>query len=456
MRRAIRGQLPVFVVMLAVIAVGTAVGAYILSNQRLYLPASVPVLGTDFYEIQAEMTTTQGVVPGQGQTVQIAGVTVGEVGSVTLEDGTAVVDLRIYQEYGPVYRDASALLRPRTGLKDMYVALDRGTQAAGELPEGGRVGIGDTLPDINPDEVLAELDADTRPYLKVLLDGGGQAFADTGQQPTPAQSLRETFKRFEPTARFGKRFTALLSERRRNLRRAIHNFQQLSTELARKDRQLARLVGSANATLEPIAAGEAELREALELFPGALSQTESALQKVDILAGELGPALEGLRPFARELRPALRSLRPFLDESTPIVRDQVRPFARDVQPVVRDVRTASQDLAVVTPRLTKSTKVLNSLFNLVAHDPPGEADSSLFWGAWAVHSGASAFSTQDAHGVAPRGLLLLSCTSYNILDALALGDQFLNTNLRLLNLPPETEACPQNGQDPAGAGGAGP
>ena len=33
------------------------------------------------------------------------------------------------------------LLRPKTGLKDMFVELDPGTQAAGELPEGGRIGL---------------------------------------------------------------------------------------------------------------------------------------------------------------------------------------------------------------------------------------------------------------------------------------------------------------------------
>ena len=55
------------------------VGGYILSNQRFYLPAWVPVLGTDFFELKAEFSTAQSVTPGQGQTVEIAGVPVGEI-----------------------------------------------------------------------------------------------------------------------------------------------------------------------------------------------------------------------------------------------------------------------------------------------------------------------------------------------------------------------------------------
>ena len=67
------------------VAIGVA--GYILVNQRFYLPAWVPVVGTDFYEVEAELSTAQAVVPGQGQTVNIAGVKVGEIGEVKLEDG---------------------------------------------------------------------------------------------------------------------------------------------------------------------------------------------------------------------------------------------------------------------------------------------------------------------------------------------------------------------------------
>ena len=42
----------------------------------------------------------------------------------------------IQEKYKPIYRDASVLLRPKTGLKDMYLALDPGTQSAGDAPRG--------------------------------------------------------------------------------------------------------------------------------------------------------------------------------------------------------------------------------------------------------------------------------------------------------------------------------
>ena len=54
----------------------------ILANQRLTCRAGCPVLGKDFYRVKAELATAQAVTPGQGQTVNIAGVEVGEIRSV--------------------------------------------------------------------------------------------------------------------------------------------------------------------------------------------------------------------------------------------------------------------------------------------------------------------------------------------------------------------------------------
>ena len=450
MMRQIKKQAPVFISIVVLFALALGVGGYILSNQRFYLPAWFPVLGTDFYEVNAELQTAQAVVPGQGQTVNIAGVKVGEVGEVTLEDGHAVVQMQIKDQYKPIYKDATILLRPKTGLKDMYLSLDPGTESAGEIEEGGSVPVSNTLPDVNADEILAQLDADTRAYLRVLLNAGGLAFddeavgADERYEQTAAQDLRETFKRFEPTARYGNKLTRLLARRRGNIRRVIHNFQEFSTALAGRDRQLASLVDSANANFEAFASEETALREALQLFPEALDQTETTLRSTSALAAELGPALQRLRPFARNLGPALEKTQPFFRETTPIIRDQIRPFARDVQPTVRDLRSASKNLAVVTPRLTSSFKVLNRFFNTLAYNPPGSAESFLFWSAWSAHSGATLYTLQDAHGPIRRGVILVSCAAYQTLEAVISGNPQLGLSTRLLNLPDEKVVCPNN------------
>ena len=445
MIRQIKKQLPVFISIIVLLVGALGVTAYLLSNQRFYLPAWVPLIGTDFYEVKAELPTAQAVVPGQGQTVNVAGVKVGEVGEVNLENGRAVVTMQIQDKYKPIYKDATILLRPKTGLKDMLLALDPGTPQAGELKEGGSVTVANTLPDVNADEVLSTLDADTRAYLEILINAGGTALRDDsapGKQSAPVD-LREAFKRFEPTARDAAKFTRLLAQRRTNIKRAIHSFSALSTELGTKDDQLARLVDSANANFQAFAQEESALREALRLFPGTLSQTSTALRNTSTLAAELGPALQQLRPFARELAPSLRAQRPFLRDTTPIIRDQVRPFARDVQPTVRDLKAATAKLAPTTPRLTRSFKVLNRFFNELAYDPPN-GDSHLFWSAWAAHAGSLLTTTQDAHGPMLHGVVLLTCNDYGTLESIVRGNPALGMLTRLANFPPERQVCPGN------------
>jgi phospholipid/cholesterol/gamma-HCH transport system substrate-binding protein len=446
MRHQIKKQARVFAAVIVLFVVAMGIAGYILSHQRFFLPAWFPFIGTDFYEVKAELPTAQAVVPGQGQTVNVAGVKVGEVGDVKLQDGRAVVTMKIQDKYEPIYKDATVLLRPKTGLKDMILALDPGTESAGEIPEGGSVKVGNTLPDVNPDEVLASLDGDTRAYLRILLNAGGIAFRDKPDSKftqTASQDLRETFKRFEPTSRDGAIITKRLIKRRKNISRVIHNFQELATALGAKDKQLAAFVDSSNENFAAFASQEGNLREAISLFPGALQQTTTTLQHTNSLAKELGPTLEGLRPFARELAPSLRRQRPFLRDTVPILRDQIRPFARDVQPTVRDLRSATRDLAPVTPGLTRSFKVLNAFFNTLAYDPPGDTQSFLFWSGWAAHAGTTITSLQDAHGPMLRGIVLASCTDFKTLASLVQGNPQLGMLSKLANFPDDRPPrCP--------------
>jgi len=70
------------------------------------------------------------------------------------------------------------------------------------------------------------------------------------------------------------------------------------------------------------------------------------------------------------------------------------------------LKPASENLANATPDLTRSFKVLNSLFNLIGYNEngrqgpevPGRDEGFLFWIAWLDHNAASLFATGDANG----------------------------------------------------------
>src|SRR4029453_3142322 len=87
MRRAIRNHLRDFIAILGLLVVALFATYIIVQNQRL----RIPLLEAKPFELKAEMSTAQAVTPGQGQTVRVAGVRVGDISSVDYEDGHAVV-----------------------------------------------------------------------------------------------------------------------------------------------------------------------------------------------------------------------------------------------------------------------------------------------------------------------------------------------------------------------------
>lgn len=404
MKTAIRKHLRDFIAILALVLVAAIVGGYILAHQRIYFPSWVPIVGREEFILKGEFSTAQSVTPGQGQTVDIAGVQVGEISNVELKDGRAVVTMRLKPKYAEIYPDATMLLRPKTGLKDMVVELDPGTRASGrELRDGDTVPVSNTKPDVNLDEILAVLDKDTRAYLQLLLNGAAVGLTGNGRE------LAQAFREFDPLARDAKKATELLVERRGHIRRAITNFGKFTNALSRNDQQLRTFIDSSQAVFRRFANQSTNLEQTLALFPSTLQQTQSALGATREFAEEAGPALEALRPFARNLGPALRATRPFLTESTPIFRDQIGPFTEAATPVVRTLRPAARDLANAAPDLISGFGTFNRFFNALAYNPPGREEGYLFYLTWLGHIANSANSTQDAMGAMVRSALFVNC-----------------------------------------------
>jgi phospholipid/cholesterol/gamma-HCH transport system substrate-binding protein len=447
-RNAIRKHLRDFVALVLLISVGLFTGGYIISRQRVYVPGWVPVLGKDYFTLKGEFATAQAVTPGQGQTINIAGVPVGEITEVELVDGRALVTMQVEERYAEIYSNATMLLRPKTGLKDMTVQLDPGSPEGGRRVESGfTVPVSRTASDVNLDELLAVLDRDTRDYLRLLLNGAATGLSGRGDE------LGQLLRRFEPTARYAARITRELETRRRHIRRAVHNFGIFVEALGARDGQIGEFIDASADVFRRFAAQDAALQETLALLPGVLDQTQDTLEHVNDFALELGPALEALEPAAENLGPALVATRPFLRETTPIVRDQLRPFTREVLPVVKTLRPTARQLADATPRFTTSFSILNELLNTLAYNPPGTPESYLFYLAWFNHIGNSVLSTQDAMGAIRRGLVGINCYSLPALRSVKTLQKQSQIGLALLaqlaNIPEATTDdpgpyCPQS------------
>ena len=348
--------------------VALLVGGYILSNQRFYLPHWVPVVGSDFVDYKAEFSTAQSVTPGQGQTVQIAGVDVGDITKVDLVDGRAVVTMKIRRKYTPIYKDATALLRPKTGLNDMVIELDARLAAAGEAPDGLH------HPD-RPDAAQRQLRRDPvlagHRHAQLPAAAGrrrGRGARRPGQAPVgrrssassrPAATWPSSTARWPcASATSAARSTTSACSRRRSATRTT-TWRRWSTP--------------PTAVFKAFANQDANLRQALQELPGRPGRDEHR-------AGQGRQAGQGARADARRAATRRPRPRPVAGADAPVPAPRRRrssrtscgPSRATALPVVKVLRPAARDLAAVTPKLTTSLQVAQLPAQRAGLQPAGQ------------------------------------------------------------------------------------
>jgi phospholipid/cholesterol/gamma-HCH transport system substrate-binding protein len=432
-KRAIKTHIGDFAAIIGLLVLSVVIAGYILNHERLRFPfiQSAP------FSINADFSTAQAVTPGQGQTVRVSGVQVGQIGSVTLKNGVAVVKLEIEEKYKHlIHSDATALLRPRTGLKDMFVELDPGSPKAPIVKPGYTIPVSNTLPDVNADEVLASLDSDTRAYLDLLINGAGQGLKNNG-----GTQLAQVLERFEPTHRDLARLNGAVAQRGQALQQLINSLQRLNTAVAQKQTQIVSLVNASAKVFRAFASQDKNVSRAVADLPGTLAQTTSTLQKVQTFAQALGPASVNLLPAAHALPTANAAVTALAKPSAPIVQNQIRPFVIAARPLVRNLKPAAVNLSKATPNLSSTFVVLNHLFNMLGYSPGGGQHGYLWWLAWLDHNARTLFSVQDANGVFRPLFLQFSCQQLGMLANPPAALPALGAVAGLLNTGPANSAC---------------
>jgi phospholipid/cholesterol/gamma-HCH transport system substrate-binding protein len=412
----------------------------IFTQQKASLPSWLPFVGEEFEQISAEFSTAQAVTPGQGQAVDIAGIQIGKVSSVNLEDGHAVVGMSIEPKYMElIHPDASFLLRPKTGLNDMIVEVEPGTGK--EAVKSGHVFTqGQTEPNTNLDQFLSALDGDTRQYIQLLVAGGAEGIG--GQSTRVSQALR----RFEPFVHYTAKLNKAIAARRVQVARVIHDFGQLTGELSQHDAEIRRFVSSSNTALGNFAHQQASIQEALREFPSTLQAANAGLASSDEFSKVSFPSLTKLIPQAQALTPAFKSTEQLFSQTTAPIRDGVRPLTREIRPLLSSAAEASEPFEKTVRNFGNSLGAFNGFLNELTYKPKGSTPSYLFYLPWANHDFNAAFNIQDGSGPVFRGLVEITCSGSQLGYGLARQvsekkKPYLKTLLQLLDVP-QPEAIP--------------
>ena len=415
-----------FIAVVTMILIAAVVGGYILAHENLKLPGWVPVLGRSFYSLKAEFQTAQAVTPGQGQAVTIAGAKIGEIASVNLHDGVAIVSMNVVPKYGKyIYRNATLLLRPKTQLQDITVEVSPGTPSAGRLHSGEVLPLSQTAANVDFDEFLAGLDAETRAYVQELIAGLGIGLKGNGR------TLSADLRRFDPTAQLAKKIAQQLEIRHANIARSIHNFRAAGRSRRRQGPAALAAGRRLQRRVRHVLQGGRELPGNARAAAGGAAQDGDRSRQARDRHESARPDVEGARAVRARARPRQRS-HPPAGEGDDADHQERRAAVRARNPARRQ-RTGSRDqqLGEAFPKLASGFSVFNEFFNEIAYNPGPSKGGFLFFLDWGNHDLNSVLSTADAHGALGRRLSVLQLRNPGILKSVS----EINPTVNLLREP---------------------
>jgi phospholipid/cholesterol/gamma-HCH transport system substrate-binding protein len=433
--RQSRGRSRDTIAIIVLAALGVVMTLWIFTQQKASLPNWVPIVGEEFDHITGDFTTAQAVTPGQGQAVDVAGIQIGKVTSVDLEDGHAVVGMDIEPKYMElIHPNASLLLRPKTNLNDMVVEVDPGS-GKGHIEDGHNFPLSQTEPNVNLDAFLGTLDADTRQYIQLLVAGGAQGIGGRGHQ------FGNALRRLQPFSHYIASLNKAVAGRREALANVIHDFGLLTTELGRHDAAIERWVTSSKGALGNFANQQSSIQEILTEFPSTLTVAKSAFASANAFSSAARPALLGLIPQAQALKPALKANQRLFEQTVVPIRTQIRPFTREVRPVLTHAKQGSAALSKSVRGFGNSLGAFNSFLNELAYKPKGK-QSYLFYLPWLNHDTNATFNLADPAGPISRSLVLISCNGSSLAYGFATDKPYIQSLLNGANVPRKGQLPP--------------
>jgi ABC-type transporter Mla subunit MlaD len=331
-----------------------------------------------------------GVV-GQRDEVRIKGIPAGTITAVSLDHGTPVLTASIQSQYGQIYNNARADLRPATALQNMYLdVIDRGSPSAGVAAAGHPLPPSSTDTSVNVADVLQALNPAVRAHMAVMLRDLGGGLADRGTK------LRTAFVELVPLVETAGRVTEQLAVRSGLTKRLVHDVGVLTGALGERQEFLNRLVTGGAQTLSTLQTHAGDLSATLHQLPPTLSLVQSSLTAVRAALPNLDQAVQALYPVADQLPAGLTAIRRLSADAAPAVAALQTPVARLV-PFSQALSPLASSLRQVIDQLSPDTGVIDHITQALDRCTKNGAVQGFF--QWTASLG----KLQDASGEVPRG-----------------------------------------------------
>jgi ABC-type transporter Mla subunit MlaD len=328
-------------------------------------------------------------VVAQSDEVRFLGIPAGRITSVTMNGSQPVITASFNSQYGHIYRNAVAVVRPNTALEDMYLdVINPGTPSAGLASSSHPLAASQVDTSVNLDNVLNVFNADARASLRSLLNNMGNGLADRGA------SLREGFVQAVPFVAVAGRLSQQLADRATLVRKLVHNSAILTADLGANQSSLRQLIGAGSATVVTLQNNAANFNNTLAALPPTLTDLHSSLASVSGVLPDVNTAVRSLYPLAGQLPRSLTAVRRLSAAASPAINALQTPV-RKLVPLVQHLVPLSRNLSLTVGRLLPQIPALDKLTGDLAGCPSG-VQGFFEWNPSLAKYG-------DVRGQSPRG-----------------------------------------------------
>lgn len=347
----------------------------------------------DQVTVYAEFTDASPLI--EGNDVKAAGVKVGQVSSVTVEDGKALVGLHVDPEALPIHEDAEITIRPVSLLGERYVELDRGSPEADAITAGSTIPDSQTGSNVDLDEVLNTVDQPTGKALAALLTTLGEGVYARGDKADA------TIRALAPALTDTQALLGVLDRQNGLLTDLIDQVQPVASAMASdKGRTLDRLITATDRVLGVAQTNQKELAGTIRELPGTLRSARSTLARLAGVADQAAPTLRAMRPTTDDLSEISQELLDFADAADPALAslpavltkgekllDEAAPLAIQLRRLGPDLRsTAEQARPVADAMLHRDLRTVMTFIRNWALTTNGRDGLSHYFRAHVVVS----------------------------------------------------------------------
>jgi len=234
------------------------------------------------YLVYALMDDATGI--SQRSQVRIAGIPVGNVESIRLQDGKARIDMRIKGDVS-LYDDAAVAKVASSLLGEYFLSLSPGTEGKRQLKDGDRVLY--VIDAVTTDEIMRQVSDIAKDVKKV-----SEALAASVGTEQGKENLKDTL---ENLAQVTQALNDTVRENRDSIRNITTNIENITSksgpeiaQILENVRESTKEVRELLAQPQPGQPGTAgDIRQTIERVKNASEKLESAMKSIDNVAGRL-------------------------------------------------------------------------------------------------------------------------------------------------------------------------